>query len=181
MGFPQEVFKIQGTGGYLTCLAQGVVQVDFDAQIVTQNNLAMSEELCKFSWLPRRKGGSKVQVFGVKAIQGFNWGSMGEIVLVNFYKGSLGIKDSWARLGNTGSVVFAWFIRGMSGFRIIGRRGSGARIATAGVRKVRCVGLGVRGLWDTGFEAGAVLLLLGRLWDQLLLEEEARLPNCWVK
>jgi hypothetical protein len=78
-------------------------------------------------------------------------------------------------------VVFAWFIRGMSGFRIIGRRGSGARIATAGVRKVRCTGLGVGGLWDTGFEAGAVLLLLGRLRDRLLLEEEARLPICWVK
>jgi hypothetical protein len=73
-------------------LAQGVVQVDFNARIVTQNNLAMSEELCKFGWLPCQKGGSKVQVLGVKAIQGFNWGSVGEVVLVNFYEGSLGIK-----------------------------------------------------------------------------------------
>jgi hypothetical protein len=59
----------------------------------------MSEEFCKFGWLLCRKGGSKVQVFGVKAIQGFNWGGVGEVVLVNFYKGSLGIKGFMGKAG----------------------------------------------------------------------------------
>ena len=87
------------------------------------------------------------------------------------------------RLGKTGSLVFAWFIRGISGFRTIGRRGCGLRTATAGVRKVCCEGRGVPGhwltrvLWESVVWTGAELFRLGRQLRLLLLEEEARVNN----
>jgi hypothetical protein len=83
--------------------------------------------------------------------------------------------------GKVGSARFAWLIRGMSGFR---RSGLGDSIFTAGVRKVRCVGIGVPGLsdtrplWESEVRAGAVLLRRGRLRCAGL---DARLEISWVR
>src|ERR1700730_1693936 len=87
------------------------------------------------------------------------------------------------RLGKMGSLVFAWFIRGISGFRTIGQWGCGLRTATAGVRKVRCVGRGVPGhwltrvLWESVVWMGVELFHLGRWLRLLLLEEDARVNS----
>ncbi len=92
-------------------------------------------------------------------------------------------------VGKTGSVVLAWFIKGMLGSRVMGRRGSGSKMWTAGAKKVRFVGRGVGGRWLTRVRwesevwAGAVLFRLGNLRCRRegLLEDEARLASSLAK